>query len=96
MSFTSSAFPRWPPPVLSLAESSGLHFVSSSWIGPEIFGAKPFLTGPRIGPEKMAKKKSGKNNFQPGPPVSLGELILHIFSAEEKRKKSLVKCIENL
>ena len=86
MIFTTSAFPRWPPPVSHWLRGFAANFESSSLIGPEIFGGNPFQTGPTIGPEKMAKKKGGKNNFQPGPPLSLGKLILHIFSAEEKRK----------
>ena len=62
-------------------EIFGAKTESSSLIGPQNLAANHFQTGPRIGSGKMTKKKGGKMKFSPVPPLTLGELILHIFSA---------------
>ena len=74
--------PRW----LLLSHwllSFGAKFESSSVIGSQFWRQNNFQTRTRIGPWKMAKKKGGKMIFKPGPPLALGKLVFHSFSARE-------------
>merc|ERR1712055_458924 len=63
--------------------SFGAKFESSSVIGSQFWRQNNFQTRTRIGPWKMAKKKGGKMIFKPGPPLALGKLVFHSFSARK-------------
>ena len=77
-----SSNPRWPPPSHWL-RGFGAKIESPSLIGPQVLAANHFQTRTRIGPWKMTKKKGGKMIFKPVPPLTLGKLVFHIFSARK-------------